>query len=253
MSKFGIKNIWDIKGGGSTPVDTSNLAKLNATNTFTGKNTFQNIGDIVTIKTTDNNSGGVDFKQANDTRIGYLGGSQNNPDKMTLWGKNGLILQANGQNVEVNSGAGALTYTSTNTSKNSREVLVRNDMYYVKKADAGSFTCNANDYQTAQYTINGLTTGLNEFYIVFTTSNVDIGFDLKIQCNNLNYQNQSEVKVISTSNFTNSNVDNLGLIYVGFVIYENNKIRFRMKNTHSSNITFTGFRVYHRIPGKITG
>ena len=61
----------------------------------------------------------------------------------------------------------------------------------------------------------------------------------------------SEIKTISTSNFTNSNVDNLGTILIGFVVYGNNKFRFRMKNNHSSNITFNGYRVYHKIPGQI--
>ena len=41
MAKFGIKNIWDIQGGGSsTPIDTSNFAKKNEANTFTQRNTF---------------------------------------------------------------------------------------------------------------------------------------------------------------------------------------------------------------------
>ena len=120
---------------------------------------------------------------------------------------------------------------------------------YVRKVNNNGFTINANAYQSAEFSINGLTTGLNEFYIVLTTSSIDIGFEVKIQCNNLNYPNMSDIKTISTSNFTNSNVDNLGTLLVGFVVYGNNKIRFRMKNNHSSNITFNGFRIYHRIPG----
>lgn len=41
MSISGIKNIWDIQGGGSsTPVDTTNFAKKNEANTFTQRNTF---------------------------------------------------------------------------------------------------------------------------------------------------------------------------------------------------------------------
>lgn len=122
---------------------------------------------------------------------------------------------------------------------------------YVRKINVNGFTINANAYQSAEYSINGLTTGLNEFYIVLTTSSVDIGFEVKIQCNNLNYPNMSEIKTISTSNFANSNVDNLGTILVGFVVYGNNKFRIRMKNNHSSNITFNGYRVYHRIPGTL--
>ena len=122
---------------------------------------------------------------------------------------------------------------------------------YVKKAEASNITCNANNYQTHEATINGLTTGLNEFYIVLTTSNVDIGFEVKIHCNNLNYPNMSDVKYITTSNWQSSNIDQLGTIMVGFIQYGNNKFRMRMKNLHSSNITFNGYRVYHRIPGSL--
>lgn len=126
---------------------------------------------------------------------------------------------------------------------------VDNKFKYVKKGQAGSITVNANGYQSHELTINGLTTGLNEFYIVLTTASIDIGFEVKIQCNNLNYPNMSEIKTISASNFQTSNIDNLGTVIVGFIVYGNNKFRMRMKNNHSSNITFNGYRVYHRISG----
>ena len=129
---------------------------------------------------------------------------------------------------------------------------VDNKFKYVKKAQAsGNITINGNNsYQTYEFTISGLVANtLNDFYIVLTTANVDIGFPLSIQCNNLNYPNQSEVKTISTSNWTNSNVDNGGFVYVGFVQYGNNKFRLRFKNTGTANITFNGLRVYHRVSG----
>ena len=129
---------------------------------------------------------------------------------------------------------------------------VDNKFKYVKKAQAsGNITINGNNsYQTHEFTINGLAAQtLNDFYIVLTTANVDIGFPLSIQCNNLNYPNQSEVKVISTSNWTTSNVDNWGFVYVGFVQYGNNKFRLIFKNTGTGNITFNGLRVYHRVSG----
>ena len=128
---------------------------------------------------------------------------------------------------------------------------VDNKFKYVKKGEASNITCNANNYQTHELTINGLTTGLNEFYIVLTTSNVDIGFEVKIYCNNLNYPNMSDIKYITISNWQSSNIDQLGTIMVGFIQYGNNKFRMRMKNLHSSNITFNGYRVYHRMPGSL--
>ena len=153
-----------------------------------------------------------------------------------------------------NAGSNTLTYTTTSTAKPGNEVLVRNDMKYVRVVNStGNFTINGNNsYQSAQFEINGLTTGLNEFYVVFTTTTVDIGFDVAIQVNNLNYPNSSDIRIITTSNLTTSNVDQLGFIYVGFTVYGNNKFRWRGKNTHSSNITFNGFRVYKRVPSKLS-
>ena len=154
-----------------------------------------------------------------------------------------------------NTGANALTYTTTNTTKNRQEVLTRNDMYYVKVAQStGNITVNANGgYATYEFTVNGLEAqALNEFYIVMTTTSVDIGYEVKIQCNNLSYPNQSSVIVISTSNWTNSNIDNWGFVYAGWVQHNNNKLRLRLKNTHTGNITFNGVRVYKRVPSKIS-
>ena len=152
-----------------------------------------------------------------------------------------------------NAGNNLLTYTTSNTTKPDEEVLVRKNMFYAKKIQSNGFTISANGYQSAEFTISDLTTGLNEFYVVLTTSSVDVGFDVAIQVNNLNYPNSSDIKVITTSNLTNSNVDNFGFAYIGFTVYGNNKFRFRAKNTHTGPLNFNGFRVYHRIPAKITG
>ena len=182
--------------------------------------------------------------------------NQNETNITNLQNNTAKLNQANtftGANT-FNAGNNLLTYTSTNTSKPDNEVLTRKDMKYVRVINStGNFTINGNNsYQSAQFDINGLTTGLNEFYVVFTTTTVDIGFDVAIQVNNLNYPNLSDIKIITTSNLTTSNVDQLGFIYVGFTIYGNNKFRWRGKNTHTGNITFNGFRVYKRIPSKIS-
>ena len=179
----------------------------------------------------------------NETNITNL---QNNTAKLS---QNNTFTGAN----NFNAGNNLLTYTTSNTTKPDEEVLVRKNMFYAKKIQGGSFTIPANGYQSAEYTISGLTTGLNEFYVVITTSSVDIGFDVAIQVNNLNYPNSSDIKVITPTNLTTSNVDNLGFVYIGFTVYGNNKFRFRAKNTHTGQLSFNGFRVYHRIPAKITG
>ena len=178
----------------------------------------------------------------NETNITNL---QNNTAKLS---QNNTFTGAN----SFNAGNNLLTYTSTNTTKPDEEVLVRRNMFYARKINSNGFTIPANGgYQSAEFTISDLTTGLNEFYVVMTTSSVDIGFDVAIQVNNLNYPNSSDIKVITTSNLTNSNVDNFGFAYIGFTVYGNNKFRFRAKNTHTGALTFNGFRVYHRIPAKI--
>ena len=179
----------------------------------------------------------------NETNITNL---QNNTAKLA---QNNTFTGTNA----FNTGNNLLTYTTTSTAKPDEEVLVRKNMFYAKKIQNNGFTIPANGYQSAEFTISGLTTGLNEFYVVITTSTVDIGFDVAIQVNNLNYPNSSDIKVITTSNLTNSNVDNFGFAYIGFTVYGNNKFRFRAKNTHTGPLNFNGFRVYHRIPAKITG
>ena len=179
----------------------------------------------------------------NETNITNL---QNNTAKLN---QNNTFTGAN----NFNTGSNTLTYTTTSTAKPDEEVLVRKNMFYARKINNNGFTISANGYQSAEYAISNLTTGLNEFYVVMTTSTVDIGFDVAIQVNNLNYPNSSDIKVITTSNLTNSNVDNIGFVYIGFTVYGNNKFRFRAKNTHTAKLTFNGFRVYHRIPSKITG
>lgn len=252
MSDMGIKNIWDIQAGGGSNVDTTNLAKKNEENTFTSKNKFKNTGDILTIQTSDMNSGGIDFKQSNDNRIGYIGGSQNTPNKMTLWGKDGLILQANGQNVEVNSGAGLLKYTTSNTTKDRQEVMVRNDMWYTTQwVNHTSFNVPASGQQSSLHTITGLTTGLNELYVVITTSTVDVGFDMKIYVNNTNYPNQSEVKVINMDNWTNTQINTNKLLYFGVILFGNNQLRWRLTNTHNQQITINALKIWKRKPAGI--
>ena len=183
--------------------------------------------------------------------------SSNNETNITNLQQNTAKLSQNNTFTGANSfnaGNNLLTYTSTNTTKPDEEVLVRRNMFYAKKIHGNGFTISANGgYQSAEFTISDLTTGLNEFYVVMTTSSVDIGFDVAIQVNNLNYPNSSDIKVITTSNLTNSNVDNFGFAYIGFTVYGNNKFRFRAKNTHTGPLNFNGFRVYHRIPAKIIG
>ena len=148
-----------------------------------------------------------------------------------------------------NAGSNLLTYTSTNTTKPDNEVLTRKDLTYVRKVRT-NFNIPANGYQTAEFTINGLQQGLNEFFVVCCSPTVDISFEFAIQCNNLNYPNSSDIKVITTSNLTNSHIDNFGYFWIAFTVYGNNKIRFRAKSFQNGNINITRLDIYHRRPAQ---
>ena len=148
-----------------------------------------------------------------------------------------------------NAGNNLLTYTSTNTTKPDNEVLTRKDLTYVRKVRT-NFNIPANGYQTAEFTIDGLQQGLNEFFVVCCSPAVDVSFEFAIQCNNLNYPNSSDIKVITTSNLTNSHIDNFGHFWVAFTVYGNNKIRFRAKSFQNGNINITRFDIYHRRPAQ---
>ena len=148
-----------------------------------------------------------------------------------------------------NVGNNLLTYTSTNTTKPDNEVLTRKDLTYVRKVRT-NFNIPANGYQTAEFTIDSLQQGLNEFFVVCCSPAVDISFEFAIQCNNLNYPNSSDIKVITTSNLTNSHIDNFGHFWIAFTVYGNNKIRFRAKSFQNGNINITRFDIYHRRPAQ---
>ena len=72
MSKFGLKNIWNIRSSNTPAVDTTNLAKTNETNTFSAVNNFNanvmvqngNNAGIYTAKdiTNDNDNQVINYK-----------------------------------------------------------------------------------------------------------------------------------------------------------------------------------------------
>ena len=206
-------------------------------NTFTGTNTF---------------TGGVVSHASNEFGTEIKAGFGGMITKFIPEDNSTKTLQFYNTNPTDQRRFNLLVSQPTEAQNPTTKQYVDNKFKYVKKAQAtGNITINGNNsYQTQEFTISGLVANtLNDFYIVLTTANVDIGFPLSIQCNNLNYPNQSEVKTISTSNWTNSNVDNWGFIYVGFVQSRNHKFSLRFKNTGTGSVTFNGARVYHRVSG----
>ena len=259
MGNFKIKSIWETKNtGGNVPAGLenrvqdleTNAVKITGDQSIGGNKTFTNKITANEGLTTANEkaitSGNLELGLGNT--MAYITPEDNSNKTLKFGGRSGrgrfnLDLETQSQLMGIKDPTA--DYHAANKK------YVDNKFKYVKKGEASNITCNANSYQSYEFTINGLSTGLNEFYIVLTTSNVDIGFEVKIQCNNLNYPNMSDIKYISTSNWQSSNIDQLGTVMVGFIQYGNNKFRMRMKNLHSSNITFNGYRVYHRIPGSL--
>ena len=246
MGNFKIKSIWETKNaGGSVPAGLENRLQTLETNAvkITGD---QSIAGVKTFTT------GIVSHSLTELGNEIKAGFGSTSTKFIPEDNSTKTLQFYNANPTDQRRFNLLVSQPTEAQNPATKQYVDNKFKYVKKAQAtGNITVNGNNsYQTHEFTISGLVANtLNDFYIVLTTTNVDIGFPLSIQCNNLNYPNQSEVKVISTSNWTNSNVDNWGFVYVGFVQYGNNKFRLRFKNTGTGNVVFNGLRVYHRVSG----
>ena len=200
-----------------------------------------------------NNTGGGSVPAGLENRVQTLE-TDNTTNKQNITNLQNNTAKLNQTNTftgtnTFNTGNNLLTYTSTNTTMPDNEVLTRKDLTYERKVRS-SFNIPANGYQTAEFTINDLTTGLNEFFVVMCTPQVDISFDFAIQVNNLNYPNSSDIKVVTTSNLTSSNIDNFGYFWIAFTIYGNNKLRFRAKSFQNGQLTFNRFDIYKRRPAQ---
>lgn len=172
MAKFPLYQWKKATGTG----DTTGLAKLNANNTFTGKNTFENTGDVVAIKRTDGQSFGIVFKKEDDQRVGYIGTSANDSNKATVWGAEGLILQTTNKDIYLNSGTAHLLADSTKPWNNylDNSVLRSKDLKWSKLTNINytsivqpTNTWNRNSWN---WTLSNLTStnGFIEIIVVFS-------------------------------------------------------------------------------------
>ena len=250
MGNFNLKSIWKQTGGtgGSTNLEQR---VQNIENNFARKKgvSSENIDTVYHFNQPASFHGDVWVSRVPSSNASAI--NKQYLEQQLTTTKNQIRSENNtftGTNT-FNTGANLLTYTSSNTTKPDNEVLTRNDLTYVRKVRS-SFNIPANGYQTAEFTINELATGLNEFFVVMCTPQVDISFDFAIQVNNLNYPNSSDIKVVTTSNLTNSNIDNFGYFWIAFTIYGNNKIRFRAKSFQNGQLTFNRFDIYMRRPAK---
>lgn len=182
--------------------EKTNFAKTNEANTFVGKNTFKNTGDIVSIQRTDNSSFGIDFKKENGDRVAFVGTSASETNKATVWGVNGLKLQTTNSNIKMISGSGDLQWESNrNWSQNLDNTITRTkDFKYVRKFEKTSgITQPGTSWNTNwSWTLNGINTqGLHEFLIIVSISNVAYSLNGKVVWKNGLSESKSQFITIS--------------------------------------------------------
>lgn len=153
--------------------EKTNFAKTNEANTFVGKNTFKNTGDIVSIQRTNNQSFGIDFKKENGDRVAFVGTSSSEVDKATMWGVSGLKLQTTNSDIKMISGSGDFQWESSrNWNQNVDNTIVRSkDMKWVKifnYTDSVSQPSNTWNRDSWKWTLNNLnsTNGTYEVLVV---------------------------------------------------------------------------------------
>ena len=172
MAKFPLYQWKKATGTG----DTTGLAKLNANNTFTGKNTFESTANVVSIKSTDDQSFGIEFENNTGQRVGYIGTSNNEATKATVWGANGLILQTTNKDIYLNSGTAHLLADSTKPWNNylDNSVLRLKDLKWSKLTNINYTSIvqptNTWNRDSWNWTLSNLTStnGFIEIIVVFS-------------------------------------------------------------------------------------
>lgn len=118
MAKFPLYQWKKATGTG----DTTGLAKLNANNTFTGKNTFESTANVVSIKSTDDQAFGIEFKNNSNDMVGYVGTKLDGSEqKVILTGSLGLQLYTPNKDININCGSGDFFSNSSKSWNNQRD------------------------------------------------------------------------------------------------------------------------------------
>ena len=232
MAKFPLYQ-WKKAGGGSSSIDTSNFASKIKANTFTQKNVFKNTGDVLTIQRTDDQSFGIDFKNEADQRLAYIGTSQNEAGKATVWGINGLKLQTTNNLIELNSGTADCKWESNrNWNQHSDRTIVRaqdlkwNRFFeYTTGVRQPGTTWNVNDWT---WTVNNLTSqnGFYQFMIIVSIGNVAYSLNGTVVWKNGLTESKSQFITIS---------DGANTYDFQLVIKQNNNFRIYHKKSGGSN------------------
>lgn len=158
--------------------EKTNFAKTNEANTFVGKNTFKNTGDIVSIQRTDNSSFGIDFKKENGDRVAFVGTSSSEVDKATMWGVSGLKLQTTNSDIKMISGTGDLQWESNrNWNQNVDNSVVRTkDTKWVRVLEyTNSVVQPSNSWNTTSWnwTLSNLNSNNGIYEVMFVISYSD--------------------------------------------------------------------------------
>ena len=220
--------------------EKTNFAKTNEANTFVGKNTFKNTGDIVSIQRTDNSSFGIDFKKENGDRVAFVGTSASEVDKATMWGVSGLKLQTTNSDIKMISGSGDLQWESNrNWNQHTDRTLVRTqDLKYVRGWEWTSNVHQADsnwDLTSWKWGINGINdNGIHEFIICISAAdNTLFTFNPKIMW-------KTGLTKSLSSKFILDKPDG-GVIEFIFAIHNDNMLYMYLKNV-SGNITISWAR-----------
>lgn len=214
--------------------EKANFVKLNVENTFTNKQNINGTGDILTLKRTNNSSFGMDLLAENNDRLGYFGTRQNGVNEATLWGKNGLLLQATNGKVWVGTSSNDFQWESSrNWSQNVDNTLVKTkDFKYVRKWEyTNSLVQPNNNWNTTSWnwTMNGINTdGIHEFIVCISTAdNTLFTFNPKIMWKN-------GLSVSHSSKFYLDKLDGGEDVFV-FTIKTGNKLYISHKRISGQN------------------
>ena len=206
-----VKNIWDIKAnGGGSSIDTENFASKIKANTFTQKNTFENTGNVINIKTTDTQAFGIAFKNNSDETVGYVGTKvDGNEQKAHLHGYLGLSLETPNKDIYFNSGSGDVLSKST---KNWNQQL---DDSVVRKKDTSfkrikEYTSGVSQpttswrYDDWRWTISGINTeGLHDYLMVISfDDNKAVNFRASLVWKSGVPESQSQILTVEKSGIT---------------------------------------------------
>ena len=225
--------------------EKTNFAKTNEANTFVGKNTFKNTGDIVSIQRTDNSSFGIDFKKENGDRVAFVGTSSSEVDKATMWGVSGLKLQTTNSDIKMISGSGDLQWESNrNWNQHVDNSIVRSkDLTYYRKWEyTSSVSQPTNEWnkETWKWTMEGINTdGIHEFMVCIATGDGSLfNFNPKIVWKNGTPSSYSNKFILTKQDGTTGEYELI------FVIKPNNKFHIYTKKTTTENVNLAWVRCW---------